>query len=194
MRRALTTLTIAVVLALAACGLPEDGEPRAIPEDDLPPELEVEASTTSLPPGQSSPRILYFVDNSGEQPVLQPVERPIPEGAGLQGVLDALLTDPGTEERITRVPPGVELLGVFLDEEDGTLTVDLSDEFGELEGEALQLAVAQVVLTATEFDEVQQVRFELEGEPTPVPTSGRSQELVNRCDYAEFDPDPGDCP
>jgi spore germination protein GerM len=193
MRRVALLIVIVIALVAAACGLPEDSEPRAIPEDEVPPELDVEASTTSLPTGESSARLLYFVDSSGVEPRLVPEERRINEGEGIEGVLRALFVDPEIEQNVTRIPTGVELLGTELDE-NGTLTIDVSDEFGESVGGNLELAVAQVVLTVTEFDEVERVTFEQNGEPTEVPTNEVAKSLVSRCDYAEFDPNPSDCP
>jgi germination protein M len=81
--------------------------------------------------------------------------------------VEALLAGPTQPDSIsgmvTMIPEGTELLG--LDIADGTATVDLSEEFASGGGSlSMQLRVAQVVLTLTQFPTVDQVDFRIEGE------------------------------
>jgi hypothetical protein len=86
--------------------------------------------------------------------------------AVLRGALTALLSGPDDveDDLLTTVPDGTRLLGVNL--VDGTATVDLSGEFDDGGGTLSMTArVAQVVFTATQFGNVDEVVFWLDGEP-----------------------------
>lgn len=64
----------------------------------------------------------------------------------------------------TAIPEGTQLLGVSRDLT--VMTVDLSSEFTSGGGSlSMQLRVAQVVYTATQFEDVDSVRFLIDGEP-----------------------------
>ena len=88
--------------------------------------------------------------------------------AVLREALTELLAGPTPDELASglgsEVPPGTELLDVALG--DGTATVDVSSDF-ERGGGSLSMTarVAQVVFTATQFDNVDQVRFLMDGVP-----------------------------
>jgi spore germination protein GerM len=185
-----SALTLAWLVALgAACSLPADNEPRAIPEENLPEGLQVEVTTTAPAPGDET-RLVYFVEEpEGESARLIAVERSVSPDAGWRDVLEIVLAGPEGEENRTNIPPDVELLGAELDEETGTLTIDLSEEMRDRAGAQLDLAFGQIVLTVTEFDEVDQVRFRIEGEDTPVGVAeGESKPVVTRADYEPYDP------
>lgn len=82
--------------------------------------------------------------------------------------VQALLKGPTAEEAEfglgTLIPEGTEVLGVAID--DGVGTVDLSSQFQAGGGSlSMQLRVAQVVCTLTQFSEVEKVAFKLDGEP-----------------------------
>lgn len=63
----------------------------------------------------------------------------------------------------TAIPEGTELLGIGI--ADGEATVDLSGAFASGGGSlSMQLRVAQVVFTLTQFDTVDTVSIELDGE------------------------------
>ncbi len=94
--------------------------------------------------------------------------RDAPGPAVLQEALAELLAGPTADELAagltSEVPPGTELLDVALG--DGVATVDLSTDF-ESGGGSLSMTarVAQVVFTATQFDNIDQVRFLMDGAP-----------------------------
>ena len=84
----------------------------------------------------------------------------------------ALLAGPDDFERgigmSTEIPGGTKLLS--LNAADGTATVDLSDDFqsggvAKLPALPMQLRVAEVVCTLTQFDDIHQVTITLEGKP-----------------------------
>jgi len=90
------------------------------------------------------------------------------DSAVATAAVNALLAGPqGLAAQIgmtTQIPAGTRLLGVSI--AGGTATVDLSGSFqfggGSL---SMQLRVAQVVYTLTQFPTVQRVEFELDGSP-----------------------------
>ena len=135
-----------------------------------------------LTPIQPTPRPVevsaYFMmaatgdDTSG--PFLVPVARDIttPAVPGTPTV-EWLLSGPtqaevdGTPSIRSEIPAGTELLGLSV--ANGVATVDLSSEFASGGGSLSMLArVAQVVYTLTQFPTVDEVAFEIEGEPTTV--------------------------
>ncbi|MDH4170752.1 MAG: GerMN domain-containing protein [Acidimicrobiia bacterium] len=62
----------------------------------------------------------------------------------------------------SEIPTGTELLGVEVD--DGTATVDLNAAFEESSGTLAEtLRIAQVVFTLTQFDDIDTVRFRIDG-------------------------------
>ena len=86
----------------------------------------------------------------------------------LRGALTELLAGPTDDERVaglsTEVPPGTTLLDVSL--ADGRAVVDLSRDY-EAGGGTLSMTarLAQVIFTATQFDNSDRVLFWLDGEP-----------------------------
>jgi germination protein M len=120
----------------------------------------------SPPSGQSFTYQLWFVDEEG---FLAVVSRTEPFEPGVGGIaLTRLLEGPNGEEADaglgTAIPGGVDLNGLSIG--GGVATVDLSSDFeagGGSLAETLQLA--QVVYTITQFDTVDSVRFELDGDP-----------------------------
>ena len=63
----------------------------------------------------------------------------------------------------TAIPPGTKLLG-YNTGQDNVMTIDLSSEFASGGGSlGMQLRVAQVVYTATQFENVDAVRITIEG-------------------------------
>jgi hypothetical protein len=106
-------------------------------------------------------------------------------------VLGALLQMPESSERVnglgSSIPTGTRLQGLQTD--GTTLSVDLSDDFENVVGTARQQAIGQMVLTATEFAGVQDVRFLVDGKPLQVtsPTRGDTT-TVGACDYESLLP------
>jgi hypothetical protein len=85
--------------------------------------------------------------------------------------LDALLAGPTSTERAagigTEIPGGTRLLGVVI--AGGVARVDLTSDYEKGGGSSsLQLRLAQVVYTATQFPTVKAVRFSVDGAPVDV--------------------------
>jgi hypothetical protein len=131
---------------------------------------------------------------SAGDPKLFVVHRAIPatEGIGAAAV-NELLAGPESIESAadvsTAVPDGTRLLGLNI--ANGLATVDLSSEFESGGGSlSMQMRLAQVVYTLTQFPTVKRVQFQLDGEPVRV-FSGEGIVLdkpVTRGDYEELLP------
>ncbi|NNE11133.1 MAG: spore gernimation protein [Ilumatobacter sp.] len=88
--------------------------------------------------------------------------------AVLRGALDALFAGPTDVEAAaglhTQIPDGTELRSVNL--VDGTATIDVTSELERGGGSMSMLArLSEIVFTATQFDNVDEVVFWLDGEP-----------------------------
>ena len=126
------------------------------------------ASTTSPTTTTSAPALVdvkvYFL--RGER--LAIVHRQVPGPAVLRGALTELLAGPTAAELadglITVIPAGTTLLD--LDLAGGLATVDLNSAYESGGGSLSMMArLAQVVFTATQFDNSDRVSFRLDGEP-----------------------------
>ncbi|MEX2627625.1 MAG: GerMN domain-containing protein [Ilumatobacteraceae bacterium] len=162
-RRGRALLALVAVVGLGAgCTIEPDGAPRDIAPEDRAllvadesegAETAGEARIYLVAPGdESSSRQLRAVQRDV---VLQP-----------EPLLAVLLAGPNQTELDSRlrteIPPGTRLLGTRTTGE--TLFVDISDEILELTGEALTVAVAQIVFTAVEIPGIQTVRLRVDGE------------------------------
>ncbi len=184
-------LAVAVGLGLlvVACGVPEDDRPQELTAEQVPFGLLTTAPTTTstpeiLPPSREAE--LYFVDTEG---LLEPLPREVGDRSPRTVIETLLATDtaglPATYS--SNIPPDTVLLDVF-SESDGqndVLTVDLSEQFTTIEGERFITAVAQIVFTATDLEDVDAVSFRVEGEPISVSDEeGAAQEdPVTPLDY-----------
>jgi hypothetical protein len=107
--------------------------------------------------------------------------------------INALIAGPTRTERrsglTTAVPAGTRLLGISLN--DGVATIDLTSEYQSGGGSlSMQMRLAQVVFTLTQFPTVKTVRFQLDGTPVDV-FSGEGIILdhpVGRSDYKDLAP------
>ncbi len=159
-------------------------------------------TTTTLPEIAGSDAFgiyLFLADNGTETapgPFLVPAKR-------TTAVLSAPVTDlhataadflvagptPGEIESIpalsSAIPAGTEVLGV--DVAEGVATIDLSSTFTAGGGSfSMRGRLAQVVYTLTAFDDVNAVRFEIEGAPTTV-FGGEGVLIEDPATRAEFD-------
>lgn len=168
-------VALAVALGAGACGISTDDQPRALPVTPS-----TSAPTTPTTAGGSASAVLWYVDGQG----LVPVPRALPDRA-LGTALGALL-EPGTSLEgglSNSIPAGTRLLELSLDGD--VLAIDVSGSFEELAGPARQLAIGQIVLTATEDPQVGEVTFLVDGEPIPVSSPDRGD--VSRVDECDFE-------
>ena len=178
MRRPLALLlALALLGGLAACGGSDDDASSTTRADE--PTTTTDASTTTagdettttvdehaghgLEPGTGTKVLQYWVRGEDLATGANWVEGAAP---GRQAV-EALLAGPTQPDSLSgmtsMIPEGTELGG--LDITDGTATIDLSEEFVSGGGStSMQLRVAQVVFTLTQFPTVERVQFQIDGE------------------------------
>jgi hypothetical protein len=163
-RRMATVFALVGVLALvmSACAITADSAPRDVSSDerDL---LLTDASPAADTVGDGR---IYLVAPSepSQQRQLRSVQRDVV--ARPDALLQVLLDGPNQRELdsrlVTAIPSGTTLLSTRTVGD--VLFVDLTDPITELTGEALTLAVAQIVFTASGVPGVQAVRLRVDGE------------------------------
>lgn len=171
-------------LLLAACGVgPQNG----------PVPIDVPVPTKAQPeePALRGPRTVtvYFI--LGDR--LTPVRRGASE-TSLEQLLLLLAAGPSPREAQdglrTAVAPGVLSPGPAATTP-GTVVVEVTRDFTEVSGRNQLLAVAQVVWTVTEGQDITNVRMTSAGMPLEVPTdTGLSAGPVTRSDYLSVKPAP----
>ena len=156
-------LVLAVLVLLAGgCG-DDSGDEASVDTTTTAPPTTALSTTTSVPAGDAVAVNVYFVRNE----YVATAGRTATAPAVARGALTELLAGPDDLETgigmTTAIPAGTELLGI--DITDGEATVDLSGEFQSGGGSlSMQLRVAEVVFTLTQFPTVETVSFELDGE------------------------------
>ena len=104
------------------------------------------------------------------------------------------VTRNGTVVPVTRELPDQQprtVLDALVRLADRTLAVDLSGRFNRVVGPSRQLAVAQLVMTATGLPGIQKVRFSIDGQPVTVPTPAKGDAAeVTACDVRSLLADP----
>lgn len=141
----------------------------------------------SLPAGRVS---VYFA--LGEK--IQPVHRAVDDAAEpARAAVEALLQGPTSSEQdqglTTSVPEGTTLAGLTI--ADGVATIDLSREFEAGGGSlSMQMRLAQLVYTLTQFPTVSSVALKLDGTPVTA-LGGEGVQTVpprSRADYEDLTP------
>ncbi len=174
--RRLMAVSVLVATLGSACSI----QPEAAP-NDLPAERSNvfgDPATGDVAAGTN--RVYLLVPADTDQPErLRSVLRDVPTEPA--AVLESLFAGPNTEERDegldTAIPADVELqstprtIGQVL-------TIDVNDVFDALNTESLQIAVAQIVNTATTIEGVTSVQLRIAGEPRVWPLG--SGELTDR--------------
>jgi spore germination protein GerM len=197
-----------LVLAATACG-GEDAtsvgpSPTETETTETSPGTENPPTDTETTPTETAPATpvsfqVWFAKpdlderlNGGSDPKLFAVQRSAQTVAVGRAALEELISGPegaDGEGVSSAVPAGTRLLGLNI--EDGLATVDLSSEFESGGGSlSMQMRLAQVVFTLTQFPTVDRVEFRLDGEPVDV-FSGEGIVLdgpVDREDYADLMP------
>jgi spore germination protein GerM len=153
-----------------ACGVPNDGSPRALPKNDVPFGLLVPSTTPPTVPGATQPTegVTVFLVSSNR---LIAVGREVAPPATLFKSLNALLGGPGAQESAagfrSAINVGTRLLSLRVQQ--GVATIDLSGAFVGVSGQEQILALAQIVFTATADPSVTSVLFALDDKPVEVP-------------------------
>jgi hypothetical protein len=193
--RTLATLALALVLVLGivatGCGVPLDSEPQVITRTTVARPDATEAPTTSPTPGAAEVSV-YFLrgDRLEEQRFPVAGEPTLPEALRFALADPAEVVDPDTDPSSTEtadplrtaVPPGTELRAVQV--RDGVAAIDLTDQINDINGQSQKQAFAQLVFTALAFSqEVDHVRFSVDGKAIDAPTDQGNLTLVGESDY-----------
>lgn len=163
---------VVAVSALGGCAIQPDSAPRDIPADER--GLEPAAAPGAEATGQSR---IYLVAGNGSgggqelRTVLRDVQPPQAEP-----VLRALIAGPNGDELDNGLSPALPTSTTLYSAHPvaGTLNVDISDEILDLSGTAVELAVGQIVFTASELDGVRNVRIRVDGQSRDWP-DGRGE-------------------
>jgi spore germination protein GerM len=183
MQRILLIVILAAVLA--SCAIREDGAPREIPIDQRGNFGEV--ATGDAAEGASRIYLLSPV-GTDEQPRLRAVPRS--DAANAEELLTSLLAGANEDENALGLTSAIPTdLEIEQARTVGTrLTIDINDALSELSDLGLRQALAQIVATASEVDQVQQVRLRVNGQNQGWPTG--DGEVTDRpltiYDYPEF--------
>ena len=138
-------------------------ETTETPTSTEPPPSTTTASAPTTEPTMVDVKVYYL---RGER--LAIAHRQVAAPTVLRGALSAVLAGPTPDERAaglsTEIPPGTTLRDVSL--ADGQAIIDLAGDY-ESGGGTLSMTarLAQVIFTATQFDNVDRVVFWLDGEP-----------------------------
>jgi len=157
-------LVAVVVLAstLSACGISSDDSPRNVSPAN---QQRLGVATDRIAGAATGTARVYLLapESAGQSQSLQGVARDVTESP--TEVIRELLAGPNAQEVVgqlrTALPAGLQLLSAT--RRGGVLRIDVSKELGELSGEALVTAVAQLVFTASELDGVQSVKILIDG-------------------------------
>ena len=185
-RGAVVAMALVAVVAATGCGIQTDDTPRRLP---------VSTTTTVPRPTTTSGNTAtaLFVTRNG---AIVPVTRELPDQQP-RTVLDALVglrpPDVGVKGASNAVPTGTKVLSANRTSarSGSTLAIDLSGQFNRVVGPSRQLAVAQLVITATGLPGIQKVRFSIDGQPINVPTPAKGDAAeVTACDVRSLLADP----
>ncbi len=170
------TIFCALVL-LAGCFNKESLEEMDVPQDDAEQtsgemeedELESEADMV--------PRELYFIDANG-MVAAQTIELPVEASKKVATqVLEHLVVDGAGSSKVPNgfravLPAGTEILGLNL-QEDGTIVVDVSEEFNEYAAEDELQILEAMTYSLTQFDNIDMMQLRVNGhEQKVMPVSG----------------------
>jgi spore germination protein GerM len=160
---------IAVAVVLTACGINTDGQPRDISGDRQQELAQVGRTSDQAPVGVTR---VFLVDGADAQnPLVRAVARDVKLDP--DALVRALLEGPTASERAQRlrtaIPAGTTLLGVKYDAP-GLVTLNLSANILDASGDSLVTAVAQIVYTLGQLDQVNGVQLQVEDEARQWPT------------------------
>lgn len=159
--RAFAVLAI-LVTALSACTIGPEATPRDVPAEDR--VLLVAGGSEPAPTAGDARIYLVAPAEPGQQRQLRSAPRDVV--ASPEALLGVLFSGPNQSELDARLVSAIPADAVLRSSRTvgETLFVDVSAELLELTGDALTLAVAQIVFTAAEIPGIQTVRLRVEGE------------------------------
>jgi spore germination protein GerM len=198
--RRIGLVIIALVVAVSACGIPSDDEPRALPDGAVDGQVPARNTTpsSSVPNVATTLQKIYLVagESPGERLTAADVQVEQPSNLAqlprilLERLIQTRPADVDLAGQATnQVPSDVDVLDATL-QPDGVLDLNLSP-LG-IESRRLQLVMAQLVFTATSLPNVTGVRVSIDGTPIAVATESGNAEVgavITKDDYASLNPD-----
>ena len=155
-------IAAAALMATSGCSIQPEASPNNLPAERA--DVFGEPSTGDEAAGTNRVYLLAPTDPDAPER-LRSVQRDVPTTPS--SILASLFAGPNAAERVaqidTAIPSDVELIAARPVGQ--VLTIDLNDAFDELTPEGLRLAVAQIVLTATDIGGVRSVQLRIDGEP-----------------------------
>jgi spore germination protein GerM len=172
----LLALTVLVTALASACAIQPDAAPNDLPAE----RSDVFGDPATGDEAAGTTRVYLLVPADSDQPErLRSVLRDVSTDPA--AVLASLFAGPNSAERDqgldTAIPADVELLSSPRTIGQ-VLTIDVNDAFDSLNADSLQLAVAQIVNTATTLDGVKAVQLRIDGADRVWPLG--SGELTDR--------------
>jgi spore germination protein GerM len=188
-RPVVAALAAALVLLIAACGVPTHDSAREVDPKDVPFQLlDERAGPPVAEPLGAEEQLIYFARDRR----LVATTRKLPPDSSLSRLLDALGRGPNRNEVDAGLRSALPDESRFPDVSvsRGTATVDLGPRFTALSGEDQVIALAQLVYTVTGRPGVGLVRFTLDGQPTDVPRANGELTAgpVSRDDFSAVAP------
>ena len=177
-----------IFLHIAACGIPEDGEPNAV---DSPIGTQPGNSFDSPQTVEVRSELIYLVD---ENNFLAPAIREIPSvDLRVTDLINELIADLSEAERnsslSTAVPAGLNLDGVFQEGDEATINFSAGG-LEVIEGDELAKALAQIVFTLTETGTLDAIIISIDGDVKTWPTpNGGDQQLLRRIQFMVYAPE-----
>jgi hypothetical protein len=160
MTRGSLVATSAILAVLAGCAIQPDSGPRDVPDDHR--ARVAIASPVEGAEAQGSGRIYLIIPEGGAGRLRTVLRDP----KGQEELIQTLIQGPNAEELSdgldTAIPPALEVNSVQFN--GGVVNVDVSDELEDLSGSDLQLAVAQIVFTASELPGAESVLIRVDGD------------------------------
>lgn len=158
-RRVLTTILLCALLAVSTGCRAQPTAPEPVPTPTSPAER---------PPDPGQVMNVYFVRDEKVGVGGREIPKTNDAAAAALSAMRALVAGPSDDEAAfgltSAIPEGVAVNGVTVDGD--TATVDLTADFASGGGSlSMLLRVTQVVCTLTQFNGVEKVAFELDGEP-----------------------------
>lgn len=184
------------VFGFAACGVSADRDPQAIAPEDVPFSLldsDLTPPSTAVSGANGQTATFFLIRSGDDGTFLEAVTRPV-ASATPSDIVATLLDvqpdeiDPAESGLTNRIPDGTLLLGATLDQEQGLLTLDFSENLLTVEGPAQTSLFAQIVCTATEIQGIDRVSFEIDSEPVNASIDGSAltPDPVSCSDYRSF--------
>jgi len=195
MRRSVPILALALGLAVLAAACGRGGSETA--PTTLPPATTAAPASTDAPAETGTPTQaddLTLAVYLTKDDAVAVVHRTVAHTEGVaRAALEQLLQGANESEKAmgfsTAIPFGTDLLDISI--ADGVATVDLSGSFAAGDGKtSMQLRLAQVVYTLTQFPTVKGVDFELDGKPVTTFSSANIplDQPQTRKDYEDVTP------